>query len=118
MPRPDVLAVPVGTVAHSRDRGLGRAEQARHLCVRQFGMVAYQPGDAVGLVLTLGDRGVARTLGAGGGAWHVQAGDAPARRRVLLAALDLHVGQLALRPGAAADAPDRTLPVRDRKSAG
>src|SRR3546814_11284607 len=74
MPRPDVLAVPVGTVAHSRDRGLGRAEQARHLCVRQLGMVAYQPGDAVGLVLTLGDRGVARTLGAGGGARHGQAG--------------------------------------------
>src|SRR3546814_20415019 len=53
MPRPDVLAVPVGTVAHSRDRGLGRAEQARTLCVRQFGMVAYPPGDGGGFVLDL-----------------------------------------------------------------
>ncbi len=56
----DVGAVPMGAVAHRRNRRLGRADQLGDLRVGQFGVVAQQIGDRVGLVLALGDRGVAR----------------------------------------------------------
>ena len=56
-------------------------------------MIADDPGDAVGLVLALRDRGVARPLGAADvdrGTLHLQA-----IRRIGLAFLDLAMGQLA-----------------------
>jgi hypothetical protein len=58
--RLDVRAVPVGAVAHRRDRRLGGADQLGDLSVGQLGMILGQPGDRVRLVLALGDRRVAR----------------------------------------------------------
>ena len=53
-------------LADGGDRGARGADQLANLSVGQFGVVADQPGDAIGLVLTLGNRRVARALGARG----------------------------------------------------
>src|SRR3546814_5479242 len=48
----------------SSDLVAGGADQLADGAVRHFGMVLQNPGDAVGLVLALADRGVARAAGA------------------------------------------------------
>src|SRR3546814_4621924 len=48
----------------SSDLVARRADQLADGTVRHFGMVLQNPGDAVGLVLALADRGVARAAGA------------------------------------------------------
>src|SRR5579859_4133991 len=63
--RLDVGRVPVAAVAHFGDGVLGGADQLAELGIGQFGMMLQQPGDGVGLVLTLGNRSVARALGLG-----------------------------------------------------
>ena len=75
------------------DGRAGGADQLADLAVRKLRMVADQPGDAVGLVLALGDRRVARPLGA-----HRLVGLAVHPELVIgigLAALDLVLGELA-----------------------
>src|SRR3546814_4723135 len=57
----DVGAVPVAALADRVDRVARRADQLADGTVRHFGMVLQNPGDAVGLVLALADRGVARS---------------------------------------------------------
>src|SRR3546814_4038051 len=59
----DVGAVPVAALADRVDRVAGGANQLADGAVRHFGMVLQNPGDAVGLVLALADRGVARAAG-------------------------------------------------------
>src|SRR3546814_1497213 len=59
----DVGAVPVAALADRVDRVARRADQLADGTVRHFGMVLQNPGDAVGLVLALADRGVARAAG-------------------------------------------------------
>jgi hypothetical protein len=53
----------MGAVADRGDGGARRSDQPGDLAVRNFGMVADDPGDSVRLVLPLGDRRVARALG-------------------------------------------------------
>ncbi len=77
-------------------------------------MVAHQPGDAVGLVLALGDRRVARALRLGDRQRNVGRLQHQARRRVGLAALDLVVGQLAVADRVDALDPLGDLAVGDR----
>ena len=60
----DVGDVPVAALADRLDGRAGGADQLADLAVGQLGMVADQPGDAVRLVLALGDGRVARPLGA------------------------------------------------------
>ena len=73
---------------------LGRAQQFRNLRVAQFGMVPQKPGDSVGLVLTLGDRGVARALRALHRQRYVGFFQHQAGFGIGLAAIDLFLGQL------------------------
>ncbi len=54
-----------GTVTQRADGVAGGADQLRNLRVRHLGMVAQDPRDTIGLVLTLRHRGVTRALGAG-----------------------------------------------------
>src|SRR5690606_33968996 len=72
----DVLDVPVRPVADRIDRVARGPDQLADLCVGNFWVVAQDPGDAVGLVLPLRDRRVARPLGptdVDRGALHLQA---------------------------------------------
>lgn len=54
--------IPVGAVAHARDRGLGGADQAHDLGVLQLRMAAHQPQDRAGALMAARHRGVARAL--------------------------------------------------------
>src|SRR3546814_9420903 len=60
----NIGAVPVAAVADRADRVAGGADQLADRAVRHFGVVLQYPRDAVGLVLALADRGVARAAGA------------------------------------------------------
>src|SRR3546814_3805420 len=60
----DVGAVPVAAIADRADRVARRADQLADRAVRHFGVVLQDPRDAVGLVLALADRRVARAAGA------------------------------------------------------
>src|SRR2546423_5594333 len=59
----DVGDVPVAAVADRGDGGAGGADQLADLAVGNLGMVADYPGNAVGLVLALRHRRVARAAG-------------------------------------------------------
>jgi hypothetical protein len=89
----------VGTLAHRLDGGLGGADQLGDLGVLELRVVARQPGDPVRLVLALGHRRIARPLGALGGFGQVELDQLQAPRGVVLAALDLFPGKLAVGGG-------------------
>ena len=108
----DVGDVPVGALAKRLDGGAGGADQLADLAVGKLGVVADQPGDAVRLVLPLGDRRVARALGT-----HGLIGLAVHLKpiiRVVLAAVDLLQRQLARAQGIAAGQLGRGGIVGDR----
>ena len=110
--RPDVLGVPVGPVAHRADSVLGGAQQLADLRVGHVGDVAQQPGDGVGLVLALRQRGVAGAPGLGDRHLALFAHD-QTRAGVGDAALELLAAELAVGDRVEADDPHRHLAVGD-----
>src|SRR6478735_11585113 len=89
------LRVPVGAVADLGDGRFRRADQADDLRVLELGMVAQQPEDRVRAVLALGNRGVARPLGALDLRYlHLALGKPEMVVRVLGGALELLTGEL------------------------
>ncbi len=109
--RPQVGRVPVRAVAHRGDGLLGGADQARDLRICQFRVMPHQPSHRIRLILALRDRRVARTLAAGQRQRDRDLRHLQALGRILLAALDLFLGELAVAGRVEADDTDRDLAV-------